>query len=193
MGHDRNFVRQGRRADGRGSPSPARAALEEGAHRAGDGGIARARGVEHEGAIVRVAIAVHVGGDRRVKGVPLRKLAEPVHAHGVEEVVAERVGDLMARLDRRCATNRRRADCRGALEAAVLLADVGEGVVERRGELLIERRGKDPTRSCLSRCAGRSAARSSTASDRASRDAMAPVAARCWRLRVHGAPPRRRE
>ena len=79
-----------------------------------------------------------------MNGDAAAELAEPVDAHGVEEVVAERVRDLVARLAAAARPVDGERIARGALEAAVLLAHVGERVVERPGELLIERRGEDP-------------------------------------------------
>ena len=62
--------------------------------------IGRARGIEHEGAIVRKAVAVDVARDERSVRNSRAERAIPTHTHEIERVVRERVDELMARINK---------------------------------------------------------------------------------------------
>ncbi len=112
--------------------------------------IGRKRGrIEHEGAIVAVAVAVHVLVDRGRVVDARAEVAEPRDAHGVPRVVAQRVLDLMAREVRATRPLDAHGGVHRAVEAEKLLAHVREHVrkaptplgveherAERGGELL---------------------------------------------------------
>src|SRR5204862_752603 len=83
-------------------------------------------------------------GDARSERRAAADLAEPVHAHGIEEVVEQVVRDLVARLAPRARPGDVARVADRALEAAVLLAHVGDGVVDRPVVALAERLRRDP-------------------------------------------------
>ena len=87
-------------------------------------GVSRRGRVRDERTVIREPVAIHVAADDRRVRIARSHIAEPVHPHRVKEVVAERVLELMARIERGPRPFNVTRIGHGALEPAVLLTHV---------------------------------------------------------------------
>ena len=121
-------------------------AREQRLHRGRDGRIGDRGRVEDEGTIVRIPISVHVAGDDGRVRITGAERARPVHAHGVEEVIADVVADLVARVEGTAGPLHEQRVAGGVLEAAHLLAIVRVDVRGAPRKARAEARRRDAER-----------------------------------------------
>ena len=119
---------------------------EQGLHRRRHRRVRGSRGIEDEGAVVGVAVAVHVpGDDGRVR--PARaEAARPVHPDDVAEIVADVVAELVARVEGAARPLHEQRIAGRVLEAAHLLDHVRVHVRGVPGEVRAEARRRDAQR-----------------------------------------------